>query len=260
MDEKADAVSGRVRAALAQIAAEEQVRVLFAVESGSRAWGFASPDSDFDIRFVFVRPVARYLALRPDRDVIERPLRDELDIAGWDLRKALNLLLKPNPVLLEWLGSPIRYLWEDPAAQRLAQLAAETEHVRACTAHYARLAKGAWEDHVAGRETVSLKGYLYVARASLCVGWIVARRVGPPPVRLRALLAAGMADPETCAEIAALMAEKSAAGEGATGRRRPRLDRYYRAMQDRGRVLPPGPRPDSLAERADRLFREVVLG
>jgi len=99
----------RIVAALEAIKQREGVRILFAIESGSRAWGFPSPDSDYDVRFVYVHPADWYLSVTPGRDVIELPARDVLDINGWDIKKALRLLLKPNPVALEWLSSPLRY-------------------------------------------------------------------------------------------------------------------------------------------------------
>ena len=99
--------------------------VLYACESGSRAWGFASTDSDYDVRFLYLRRPSWYLSidLEARRDVIERPIDDELDVSGWDLRKALKLFLKSNPPLLEWLGSPIVYREEFPTAERLRALA-----------------------------------------------------------------------------------------------------------------------------------------
>jgi len=100
---------------LAAVESDFGVRILFAIESGSRAWGFPSPDSDYDVRFVYAHPTDWYLSLTPGRDVIELPIADDLDIGGWDLRKALKLLLRPNPVLLEWLSSPIRYRWDEAA-------------------------------------------------------------------------------------------------------------------------------------------------
>ena len=104
-------VSERVVADLDSIERDENVRVLLAVESGSRAWGFASVDSDFDVRFIYIREPQWYLSIdvedRPD--TIERPLHDELDVSGWDVRKALRLFRKSNPPLLEWLQCPIIY-------------------------------------------------------------------------------------------------------------------------------------------------------
>ena len=97
-----------IEARLAAIEAAEGVRYLLAVESGSRAWGFPSPDSDYDIRFVYVRKRDWYLRLEPGRDVIEAPIEDEIDLNGWDIRKTLGLMLKSNAVVSEWLSSPIR--------------------------------------------------------------------------------------------------------------------------------------------------------
>ena len=98
---------------LHEIEKENNVKILLAVESGSRAWGFASPDSDYDVRFIYVRPKEDYLRLENVRDVIELPIDDVLDINGWDLQKTLRLLYKSNPTLFEWFSSPIVYLETD---------------------------------------------------------------------------------------------------------------------------------------------------
>ena len=104
---------------LKEIEAEEDVRILFAIESGSRAWGFPSPDSDFDVRFVYAHSEDWYLSVYPGRDVIEKPLVDDWDVNGWDIRKAIGLLMKPNPVLLEWMSSPVNYMWNEDAVSAL---------------------------------------------------------------------------------------------------------------------------------------------
>ena len=98
---------------LHEIEKTENVRILLAIESGSRAWGFASTDSDYDVRFIYVRAQEEYLRLDPVRDVIELPLDPVFDINGWDLQKALRLMYKSNPTLFEWLASPIVYMETD---------------------------------------------------------------------------------------------------------------------------------------------------
>src|SRR5215510_13896244 len=101
-------VRTHIVARLASVASEEGVRVLYAAESGSRAWGFGSPDSDYDVRFLYAHERNWYVKLGEDRDVIERALDEQrVDLAGWDIRKALRLLLKSNPALYEWLVSPV---------------------------------------------------------------------------------------------------------------------------------------------------------
>lgn len=92
------------------IEGKENIRILLAVESGSRAWGFASPDSDYDVRFIYVRPWEEYLRLENTRDVIELPIDEVLDVNGWDLNKTLRLMHSSNPTLMEWLDSPIVYM------------------------------------------------------------------------------------------------------------------------------------------------------
>ena len=94
---------------LDEIEKTEGVRILHAVESGSRAWGFASPDSDYDVRFVYVRAAEDYLRIDEPGDVIEWQLDEVLDINGWDLKKALRQFARGNATLYEWSGSPIVY-------------------------------------------------------------------------------------------------------------------------------------------------------
>ena len=123
MDAVAPATRAVIEAEIERIAREEGVTVLLAVESGSRAWGIHSPDSDHDVRFVYARPVGWHLRVRPGRDVIERPLSDELDFSGWELRKSLSLMLRGNAVIAEWLRSPIVYARAPGAVEVLSTLA-----------------------------------------------------------------------------------------------------------------------------------------
>ena len=95
--------------ALARIEEEHDVRIVFACESGSRGWGFSSPDSDYDVRFIYAHDLDWYLTVFPGRDVIELPIDDVYDVSGWDLRKALGLLRNGNATLVEWLSSPVVY-------------------------------------------------------------------------------------------------------------------------------------------------------
>ncbi|MFW8587429.1 DNA polymerase beta superfamily protein [Rhizobium beringeri] len=110
-----------IRSRLASVR-EQGIRIGFAIESGSRAWGFPSPDSDYDCRFVYIRPVEHHLALVSARDVIEFPIIGDIDTGGWDLRKALRLALKGNAVVVEWLKSPIAYEEEAGFRSRLGRV------------------------------------------------------------------------------------------------------------------------------------------
>ena len=114
-----------IEAKLDEIEREENVQILMAIESGSRAWGFHSPDSDFDVRFIYARPREWHYRLGKKRDVIERPINDELDISGWELGKALPLVMNSNAVVAEWLQSPVVYRRNDQAVQALTDFAAQ---------------------------------------------------------------------------------------------------------------------------------------
>lgn len=122
---------------------EHNVKVLYAVESGSRAWGFASPNSDYDVRFVYVHPRDWYLTIDVDdqRDVIEYPIVDEIDINGWDLRKALQLLWRSNPAIVEWLHSPIVYIDDGIFAQSARQCLPSIYSPIKGVHHYLNMAK-----------------------------------------------------------------------------------------------------------------------
>jgi len=117
-----DATVTRIQSELTSVEQSEDVVVLLAVESGSRAWGFPSVDSDFDVRFIYLHPRDWYLSIELEslRDVIERPIQESLDLSGWDIRKALRLFRRSNPPLLEWLQCPIIYREQSSFADRLS--------------------------------------------------------------------------------------------------------------------------------------------
>ncbi|NBD24252.1 nucleotidyltransferase domain-containing protein [Paenibacillus glycinis] len=158
---------------------EEEIRILYACESGSRAWGFPSQDSDYDVRFVYIRPADWYLSIHDRRDVIERPISDKLDICGWDLRKTLNLYRKSNPPLLEWLQSPIRYAESGGTAQELRAISPLAFSPKSCMYHYLSMARGNFRMYLQG-ERVRIKKYFYVLRPVLACEWIQRHGVMPP--------------------------------------------------------------------------------
>src|SRR5258708_4563761 len=170
----------RVQHMLQTIATEKQVRILYACESGSRAWGFASADSDYDVRFFYARPRDAYLQLDSPRDVIEVPVVDELDISGWDIFKALSLLRKSNPPLLEWLFSPVVYLEQSPAIETLRGLAKELYSPAAMFYHYRHMAGGNYRQYIQGKDDVLVKKYLYVLRPIVALLYLEQRQEVPP--------------------------------------------------------------------------------
>ncbi|MBK5075051.1 nucleotidyltransferase domain-containing protein [Budviciaceae bacterium CWB-B4] len=172
-------MKNRILNELEEIERKFDVKVLYACESGSRGWGFASTDSDYDVRFIYVHKPEWYLTVEPGRDVIERPLDDELDISGWELRKALGLLKNANPTLLEWLDSPIVYREDSDFMDKFRTLAIEHFSSLRARYHYLSMAKKNFRGYLQG-ETVRLKKYLYVLRPLLAVKWIDERATVPP--------------------------------------------------------------------------------
>ena len=155
----------------------EDVKIIMAIESGSRAWGFASPDSDYDVRFIYVRNKVDYLRLDKVRDVIEWRLDDVLDISGWDIRKALELLYKSNPTLFEWCASPIIYK-ETEEAQWLKDILPQYFSMKKSLYHYLSMAKSNYHKYLQGEE-VRLKKYFYVLRPILAAQWILDKKCAP---------------------------------------------------------------------------------
>lgn len=176
---------------LKYIEKQENIRILHAVESGSRAWGFASPDSDYDVRFIYVRPRDFYLKLESTRDVLEYPINDLLDINGWDLQKTLRLLHSSNPSVFEWFKSPIVYKNTD-FSREFISLMENYFLARSGLYHYLHMAAGNYREYLKG-EMVRAKKYFYVLRPLLACRWILEKRT-PPPMLFSELIAAELPD------------------------------------------------------------------
>lgn len=247
----------RIQESLRHIERDENVRILFACESGSRAWGFPSADSDYDVRFIYVRPTEWYLAIDEGRDVIQRPIDGALDISGWELRKALRLLRRSNPPLLEWIGSPIVYLEQTDVTQRLKSLARECYHPLACFHHYLHMANNIFRDHLQG-ETVSAKKYLYVLRPILALRWIEQGR-GLVPTEFETLRAAVMEDAGLGIAVADLMDRKSRASESDREPRVAVLHSFIEPELARLADVSPAPPPKNDPTTAlNEFFRKVL--
>lgn len=172
---------------LKEIEEKEKVWILYAVESGSRAWGFASPDSDYDVRFVYVRRQEDYLRLEGMRDVIEWQLDEVLDINGWDLKKTLMQFQHSNATLFEWSHSPVVYR-TTKEWNRVYETAKRYFSPKAAAYHYYGTARSTCEKYLQG-ETVKYKKYLYALRPLLACRYIEDRQC-PPPVRFEELVKA----------------------------------------------------------------------
>jgi len=176
MDER---VLKTIRDRLRQIENEHAIKILYAVESGSRAWGFESVDSDYDVRFIYRHDLEWYLNVLPRRDVIEYPVVGLYDYSGWDLRKAMFLLNKSNPVLFEWLQSPYVYVKDENAYRLLLEISGQYFSPVSAIYHYLHMAAGNYRMYLKD-QYVKVKKYFYVVRPLLACRWIEMNKTAPP--------------------------------------------------------------------------------
>ena len=155
---------------LTEIEKKNNIKIVFACESGSRAWGFPSPDSDYDVRFIYVRPLNYYLSVAERDDQLGFAINDELDISGWDLRKVLQLMRKSNTTVFEWLQSPIIYKEDANFRNDLWNLCSNYFSQRANIYHYLGITKGAY-DTIENESEINIKKLFYVLRPLLSAKW-----------------------------------------------------------------------------------------
>ena len=167
-----DDMFAKIKEELRQIDRRENIQMLLAVESGSRAWGFHSPDSDYDVRFIYTRPPEWHYRLGKRRDVVEYPIDTELDLSGWELRKALELMLGSNAVVGEWLQSPIVYAQNTDAVAELRGFADRCLNRRSTTWHYLSLADRQLSRLLTPEGGVRLKRFFYILRPVLSMRWM----------------------------------------------------------------------------------------
>ncbi|SFC32498.1 nucleotidyltransferase domain-containing protein [Collimonas sp. OK412] len=248
----------QINATLARIEAEYAVKVLFACESGSRGWGFASPDSDYDVRFIYANRLDWYLTVLPGRDVIELPISDVYDVSGWDLRKALGLLRNGNATLVEWLSSPVIYKADPAFLPAIVTAAGQVSRPERAFHHYLHMARKNYREHLRG-ETVRLKKYLYVLRPLLACIWIEQER-GPVPMRFQDMVDAIVVDTPLKNAIAELLSIKRRALESEHGLAMPLINQFLEFHLDRlSHAFAPVHDEQQDFTVLDRLLRDTVL-
>jgi predicted nucleotidyltransferase len=220
------AVVTEIRSRLDTIRADG-TRILFAIESGSRAWGFPSPDSDYDCRFVYARPTSQHLVLQQPRDVIKFPIVDEIDAGGWDLRKAILLALDGNAVVSEWAKSPIVYEEIDGFRPRFIELLAKILDPAMVARHYLGLARTQLYRMGNIDGEIHLKKLFYVIRPIIALEWMEQRSFNElPPMSLPECLSQSEIPHDVAAGIQHMIAEKSLTREMGTGRAPQRIAAY----------------------------------
>lgn len=244
---------------LARAEDEHGVRILLAIESGSRAWGFASPNSDYDVRFIYAHEARWYQSvdLEERRDVIEYPIVDDIDLNGWDLRKALRLFWKSNPAFVEWIQSPIRYLERGGFGAGARALLPQVYSVESGMYHYRSMAKTNYRGYLRA-EQVPLKKYFYALRPLLSVLWL--ERYGTPaPIEFHALLHLIDDRPDLRRDIDALLERKRGAPEMGLDNPVPSINAFVEEQLARLETMQPeAARQPGVVPALNALFHQVL--
>lgn len=256
--------------ALDAVEADHGVRVLYACESGSRAWGFASRDSDYDVRLVYVHPQDWYLSIHLDRrdEVVDTTVTgatsgSEIDIHGWDLRKALRLFQSSNPTLMEWLRSPIVYREDEPVMSRWRAMLPSYYTPRTVWHAYRGMARSVAQDNLQPQregDTIAHKTYLYVLRSLLAVRWVETHGAEAlVPMEFEQLVTTCIDDPSLQDAVATLVRRKRSGRELGEGPRLPvihdAIDAELSRLDD---AEPPGSSSPAPVEPLNQFFRDTL--
>ncbi len=243
---------------LKKLETTQDIEILYACESGSRAWGFPSPDSDYDVRFIYVQSPKRYLSIYDRKDAIDLFLAEELDFIGWDVRKALRLFHKSNASPFEWMQSPIIYKEHPVFMKKLRELAKDYFSARAALHHYVGIAKHTYLGHLQG-EKVKIKKYFYALRPLFCAIWVLEHQTHPP-IQFKDLFSVVQQDKDLIENLEGLLTRKANSYE--TDEITPipffqdfieqKLGEFEDTFHDFNKT-----KPD--AEPLNDLFREVVM-
>jgi len=252
-----------IKRKLSEIENKHQLRILFAVESGSRAWGFSSSDSDYDVRFVYALPEREYMRLEQPKDNFEL-MDGDLDISGWEIRKALNLMFKGNFTIREWLQSPIVYAdrW---AIDTLTKLANETPCQERLFYSYRSLLKKVLKDYLdPSKPEVLLKKYFYALRSAFAMRYVKDSYANVPPMSLvdlmNNLVVSSQYNEELYEEILKLIALKKTTPELGWGLRIPAIDDFIFEHQDVEFEKPMKAHTEELVKKYDKLLYNIILG
>jgi predicted nucleotidyltransferase len=232
----ADTVAA-IDARLDGIVTHDRVSIPLAIESGSRAWGFPSPDSDYDCRFVYVRRPEAYLTPWQPRDVIETPLEGDLDVNGWDLGKALKLMLNGNAVIVEWLQSPITYRDDETFRAEFLALSQRLADRSRLARHYLSFAQQLVHRHLSDPEQVVRKKLFYVLRPAAALRWL---RAHPdealPPMHFPTLMAQSDVPDGVTRLVERMLAEKAVTRELGAGPMPSAIAEFFEAEIEAGRA------------------------
>ncbi len=244
---------------LANLENRHEIKILLAVESGSRAWGFASTDSDWDVRYVYIHKLDWYLKIDEEKDSQEEILPNDLDLSGWELKKALKLFRKSNPPMLEWLRSPIVYLEQFSTSAKLREMSESYFNPKSCMYHYLSMARNNFREFLQ-KDFVKSKKYFYVLRPVLACDWIKENN-SFPPIEFQDLVDSQVKDEKVKFEIAELLKRKMA---GEELKEEPKIGILNEFLEEKIEFyknyveqIEPNDKPQT--ELLDELFKETIF-
>jgi uncharacterized protein len=249
----------KIKKELARIQKESDIKILLAVESGSRAWGFASTDSDWDVRYIYIHRLDWYLKIDDLKDSQETMLPNDLDFAGWELKKALKLFRKSNPPMLEWLRSPIVYLEQFSTAAKLREMSENYFNPKSCMYHYLSMARNNFREFLQ-KDLIKSKKYFYVLRPVLACDWIKENN-SFPPMEFQDLVDSQVKDEQVKSEIAELLKRKMSGEELKEEQKIEILNEFLEwkieFYKDYVEQIEPNDKPQT--ELLDELFKETIF-
>lgn len=253
-----ESVRTEILARLRRVELEHDIQILFAIESGSRAWGFASPNSDYDVRFIYRHRRDWYetIDVEHKRDVVEYEIVDEIDINGWDVRKALKLFAKSNPGIIEWIQSPIKYIDDGHLRLELLKLVPSVYSPVAGCYHYRSMAKANLKNYLS-RDKIKLKKYLYVMRALLAARYVAENKL-PPPLPFCDLFYL-IEDHDVLISVVDLVKRKTLGGELDEGDHIEVLDEYIKYELSLERYVGGYDQGFPVIDTLNKLFQETLI-
>lgn len=255
IDEQTRAKIMRLIAACEQ---EHKVKIVYAVESGSRAWGFPSPNSDFDVRFIYIHQKNWYLSinLETKKDTIEYPIVDEIDLSGWDIRKALKLFLNSNPTFIEWIQSPIVYVDDGFFVSNIKKLMPEIYSFAKGIYHYRSMATGNFSNNLQ-QEKVLLKKYFYTLRPLLAAKWLQ-KHQSPAPLEFDELKNLLPKDDALLKEVNLLLERKKTSLEKEKISANRVLDKFICEELEQLAKFAEKPQVKHMSTKLDQLFQKLL--
>lgn len=251
-----------ILSSLGQIEKDHHVKILHAVESGSRAWGFHSEDSDYDVRFFYIHKQYWYLTIYPGRDVIEIPIDTIYDISGWDIKKTLHLALKSNAVVMEWLQSPIIYKTNHTFTDALNDFCTQAYDQKALMHHYINLGARQLDQAWRTSDIIPIKKYFYMLRPAMALQWLEQNKTSVKniPMNIQELMQQSDTPADICNLINELIEQKKNCIEKKKIERIDALDHFMNDIYDRAKikVLSLPDKTNSPIDKANLFFREWI--